>query len=579
GGGAACVGVNTFDFNNQSLSGPNTTYTWNFGDGSATQVIPLGDPVSHTYGSTGVFTVTLTATDATTSCTHVVSQTVNVSVSGAAFNTFPDPADVCRNTAVQFTDNSTTSGTIVRWTWDFGDGNSATFTSNPNTTHTYLPRDTPYQARLTIEESNGCTTTSATQPITVSGPTADFSSSLVVCEGDTLDFTDTSIPTPGSSSINAWAWDFGDPTSGVNNTSSLANPRHVFSGPGTYTVQLTVEDDNVPLGICSDVVTKMIQVLPKPEAGFTAVRNKFCLSNAIQFTNTSVDITGGSGLTYIWDFGGSGTNTSADPANPEFTYDLEGTYVVSLTVQAANGCSDVFTKTIFVVDPDATIVADGVIAPSTLTKNCPPATVDFVALPDAGSDITGYFWDFGDGNVAFTQNPSNTYTTPDTYTVTVTLTSDAGCDVVKTITNFITVDGPEGSFAFVPTSICAPETVEFTAASITGLGSTGSTIQWDYGDGNTTAEIPLTQAEYDAAGGVIAGKTVISHTYTIPGVYTPFMILKDDAGCKVSYTSLTGTVRVSGKPTANFTWDNGGGLICQGISFNFQDLSQANAVT
>ncbi|MDX2302653.1 MAG: PKD domain-containing protein [Microscillaceae bacterium] len=579
GGGSACVGTNTFNFNNQSLNGPNSTYTWNFGDGSPTQIIPQGSPVSHTYTSPGIYTVSLTANDSNTGCVSIASAQVNVSVSGADFTTFPNPADVCRNNAVQFIDQSTTTGTIVRWIWDFGDGTIEEFTNNPNTTHNYAPKATPYQATLTIEESNGCTTTSAAKPVTVSGPRANFTSNIVVCEGESLSFTDTSLPLPGTSTINSWLWDFGDPVSGVNNSSALQNPSHIFSGPGTYTVRLTVEDDNVSLGTCSHAVSKTVQVLAKPRAGFTTTRNKYCLSNSILFTNTSTDIPGGTGLTYSWNFGGSGTNLSVDPANPEFVYDFTGTYVVTLTVQANNGCSRSFSKTVFVVNPDATMIADGVIAPSTLTRNCPPATVSFVAVPSSGAGITSYFWEFGDGNVAFTQNPKNTYSVPGNYTVTLTMTSDAGCDIVKTITNFITVDGPAGSFTFVPTRICAPETVEFTAASISGLGGTGSTIQWDFGDGTTTAEIPLTQAEYNAALGTIPGKTIISHTYTIPGVYIPFMILKDDLGCKVSYTSQTGTVSVSGQPTANFTWDNGGGLICQGINFNFQDLSLGNQVT
>jgi hypothetical protein len=50
-----------------------------------------------------------------------------------------------------------------------------------------------------------------------------------------VQFTDTSNPTPAS-----WAWDFGDPSSGANNTSTLQNPTHIFAAAGTYTVTLTV---------------------------------------------------------------------------------------------------------------------------------------------------------------------------------------------------------------------------------------------------------------------------------------------------------------------------------------------------
>ncbi|HKD17706.1 MAG TPA: PKD domain-containing protein, partial [Thermoanaerobaculia bacterium] len=55
--------------------------------------------------------------------------------------------------------------------------------------------------------------------------------------GQSVQFTDTSNPTPAS-----WAWNFGDPSSGANNTSTLQNPTHIFAVAGTYSVTLTTPD-------------------------------------------------------------------------------------------------------------------------------------------------------------------------------------------------------------------------------------------------------------------------------------------------------------------------------------------------
>ncbi len=52
---------------------------------------------------------------------------------------------------------------------------------------------------------------------------------------NTVSFTNTSALCP-----TGFAWDFGDPASGINNTGITANPSHTFSGPGEYTVTLTV---------------------------------------------------------------------------------------------------------------------------------------------------------------------------------------------------------------------------------------------------------------------------------------------------------------------------------------------------
>ena len=50
----------------------------------------------------------------------------------------------------------------------------------------------------------------------------------------TVAFTDQSTNGP-----TAWAWNFDDPGSGSQNTSTLRNPSHTFSSPGSYDVTLT----------------------------------------------------------------------------------------------------------------------------------------------------------------------------------------------------------------------------------------------------------------------------------------------------------------------------------------------------
>jgi gliding motility-associated-like protein len=79
---------------------------------------------------------------------------------------------------------------------------------------------------------------------------ADFD--IVCVAGDTVDFRDRSLPCP-----QQYNWDFGDPASGTNNTSTLKNPRHVFSAPGTYTIKLTSGGPNNP----PSTITKSITIL------------------------------------------------------------------------------------------------------------------------------------------------------------------------------------------------------------------------------------------------------------------------------------------------------------------------------
>ena len=59
-----------------------------------------------------------------------------------------------------------------------------------------------------------------------------------------------------------YAWNFGDPSSGAANTSTLANPVHTYSGPaGNYTASLVVTDNT---GNPSAAATKVITLTGAP---------------------------------------------------------------------------------------------------------------------------------------------------------------------------------------------------------------------------------------------------------------------------------------------------------------------------
>ena len=92
---------------------------------------------------------------------------------------------------------------------------------------------------LTIENPALSCTNSATTTVTISGPTADFSSDFVAASAPplTVTFTDSSVPQ--NEAIVSWQWDFGD-----GNTSTEQNPTHVYEDAGTYTVTLVVTDSN-----------------------------------------------------------------------------------------------------------------------------------------------------------------------------------------------------------------------------------------------------------------------------------------------------------------------------------------------
>ncbi|KAA0009195.1 MAG: PKD domain-containing protein, partial [Thermoplasmata archaeon] len=140
----------------------------------------------------------------------------------------PTTADI-----IQFMDQSTDNdGTIVNWTWNFGDGNIS-YEKNPR--HRYAD-DGTYNVTLTVTDNDGATNT-IQKSITVlnAQPTAQFKYSPA--DLYTIQFTDLSYDNDGS--IVNYTWNFGDGA-----ISHEQNPQHQYADNGVYTVTLTVTDDD-----------------------------------------------------------------------------------------------------------------------------------------------------------------------------------------------------------------------------------------------------------------------------------------------------------------------------------------------
>ena len=169
-----------------------------------------------------------------------------------------------------------------------------------------------------------------------------------------------------------------------------------------------------------------------PVAGFSPDSSGGEAPVTVSFLNSSTgDITD-----YSWDFGDGGGSLAQ---NPSHTYTVAGTYTVTLTVTGPGG-SDTATcgSCIVVTDPvPPAPVAD--FSPDSPGGEA-PVTVSFMNM--STGDITSYSWDFGDGGGSTTQNPSHTYTTAGTYSVSLTVTGPGGSDTATCGSCIVVVDPP-----------------------------------------------------------------------------------------------------------------------------------------
>ena len=425
-----------------------TTYAWNFGDaGTSTTTSP-----THTYPTPNNYTVQLISTSAF-GCKDTTLQLIVV-------DTFPvagfTNTTECLGFATQFT--NTSIGSIVNWSWNFGDGSPLVTTTSPS--HTY-PANGTYNVTLTVTNIFGCTNSITYAVIVNAVPIAAFNSTTV-CLGQSTVFTDMTSGTP----IN-WIWNFGDATA----TSNIQNPTHIYGSAGTFNVTLISFGGSG----CSDTIINSVTVNPVPTANFTALA--VCANDVMSFNSTSV----GAPNTFVWNFGDGFSDNTNNPA-PTHVYGMAGTYSVTLTAgYFATGCTN-------------TIIIPVTVYPLTVpdfTSNTPCLNVATTFTDGTTGTPTQWIWTFGDGSTSALQNPVHVYGTPATYVVTLVTQNIFGCK--DSITISTTVNPlPVAAFAF--DTVCATAATSFTDQSTSAVSWT-----WDFGDGTTSTSNSPTHVYPSAA--------------------------------------------------------------------------------
>ncbi len=269
-----------------------------------------------------------------------------------------------------------------------------------------------------------------------------------------------------SSEAIAYEWLIDDAVS-VN----TINPTYLFEESGMHYVQLTASNS---FG-CSQMLRDSLFIIGLPEAEFVASANEDCGELQATFENLSA----GYETTYMWDFGNGENSIEAQPDIPITftTNENDEDYVVSLT--ATNECgTDTWLDTLWV---RAFPVADFGF---TVDTGCSPLQIEFnnISLGSPGS----FLWDFGNGTTSTDSLPEpQIYEAIDTFTsfpVSLIYTNLCGSD---TLLQEVVVE-PEEITAFFNlsnTQGCAPFEVQ-----LENVASPGTQVQWDFGDGNLSAQ-------------------------------------------------------------------------------------------
>ncbi|WP_205501493.1 gliding motility-associated C-terminal domain-containing protein [Rufibacter psychrotolerans] len=330
------------------------------------------------------------------SCLQTYAQECNVTVTASG------PTTLCPGQQVVLTASSSSAGATFQWLKD-----GAPISGQTSTTLTVAATG-DYSV---LVKGSSCTENTSS-PITVTAsanPVADFTFTDNVCSGANVRFD--GAPTGAGFK---YEWDFGDPSSGRNNTSDAQSPTHTFISNGTGTVTYNVKLKVTNAGGCTNEVTKVITVTQRADPSLEDVlaTQNFTLpftncssvasSYLLKVRNTST--TKSTNRSYTIDWGdGKVENFPATFDGAEHTYTTQGAFNLKYIIAGANGCTT--TRNILVYNgsnPSLTVGSPG------STIGCAPITYTFPISGVANnSPATIYTFQFDDGSPAYTFTQDN----------------------------------------------------------------------------------------------------------------------------------------------------------------------------
>ncbi len=469
------------------------TYLWETGD--TTQTISVNPTL---YDSLSCFLTTITG------CELTLTTALQPTVPNASF-TYTGQCEGLFSFTNTTTISNNGQGTYV---WNFGDNTTSTLT---NPTHTYQTPGT-YTVTLTVITDNGCDDQFSQQIQVYPIPTSSFIVSDN-CFGNPTSFINTTPPELGYNIEYLWIF-------GNNISSQEQSPVYTYPNYGTYNVSLvtTIQGTN-----CRDTITDIVNIRQNPISNF--ITQNSCQGVQTQFLNNSQVPSWSISNQYLWSFGEFGSTSLLQ--NPTYTYSSDGTYNATLLVLSTDGslsCSSSITNPV-------TIYPNPISNFTNPISGCVNSDITFTNLSSISSpsQIINYVWNFGDNIVSNVPNPTHTYTSTNTFNITLTSTSNFGC--VSTFQNSIVIN-PLSVVSFSPNSGsgCPPLTLDFIDQSSGVINS----WNWSFGDGNfSNLQNP-------------------QHTYNTTGVYQVTLQVTTINGC-VSTSNSPTMVMVHPTPTSNFS--------------------------
>lgn len=465
--------------NTSSLSaGSVVESNWDFDDG-----LTGSEPIEKVkYASKGAKDVQLiTITDK--GCADTVSKTIVVYE--PKITSFQKPL-MCQDQEGKITVNLDLDGdSIVSWDW-FSEG----FTSTTDTLKFKSSTTGRFEVTLNAITKYNCKIAHVDSIDVWTIPEASFTISPI-CLGEDLVPNNTSTIQNGES-IASHSWYLNNSLVSTNQSPTLKT-----NLVGTNNIRLIVTS---PKG-CNDAHATTVDVYPLPVPTFTYMDT--CLGQTTTFTSGAT-ITSGTISSEQWRYN---DNTTAFGNQVSRVFNTPAEYSIVLIVMSDQGCVDSLSRSLTIAPtPNLSLTV-------TNATGCEPFTPEFSNTSTVlTGTITGYEWDFGDGNTATGLSPTHTYPNAGLYTVTLMAETDAGCrDTLVYGTQIDVQPKPLAAFSFTPE---VPSLLYPDISLLNESSPDAQTFEWSITDGSQFSTRD------------------VNHTFAEPGDYIATLIAIAANGCR-----------------------------------------------
>ncbi len=539
------------------------TYVFNWGDGSANTTVnatagnSTGVSTTHSYATTGSYTLTVMATDTyggtgtRTATVPVVSKTpvVGLSLSSTTIGVAAALTATATATAPYPPDGAGGFTFVFNW----GDGSATTTVTGASPqapTHAY---DVPgtYTISVSATDATGVAgMSSASVSVTDVAPTVTIGALPVPAYAGVSATFKASATSPSNAATAAgftYAFAWGDGTAATTVAATAGNgsgvtATHAYASAGTYTLTVTATDTYGSLGTRQATVTVYSQV---PSVGISLSPTTVAVESTLTATVTATAPyapDGAAGFAYVYVWGdGTSTMTAAGTASPHaatHAYDVPGTYTIQVTATDATGVPGTSSATVTVTDVGPTVTIGTIPVPvyaSVSATFAASATSPSNAATAAGFT---YLFGWGDGTTSTTiaaaagngsgVSTSHTYASTGSFTLTVGVTDKYGTSSTKTATVTVYSRQPTVGLSLGSATIPVASPLQATGTATAPYapdGTNGFTFVFTWGDGATTT---LTGAS----------PQIPTHAYDIPGTYGVQLSVTDATGVASTATQV-----------------------------------------